>query len=126
MANCTDSYNSQYCSDYHAREELKRRGVAIEKPNNPATVISSPQAPKSSSPCYIATAAYGSPYAIEVDTFRYFRDTVLVKSCFGRAFIAFYYKTSPPLADFIADREYLKAATRKWLLAPLLHFLHKK
>ena len=84
------------------------------------------QTPKSSSPCYIATAAYGSPYASEVDTFRYFRDTVLVKSWFGRAFIAFYYKTSPPLADFIAKREYLKAATRKWILAPLLHFLRKK
>lgn len=76
--------------------------------------------------CYIATAAYGSPYAPEVDTFRYFRDTVLVKSWFGRAFIAFYYKTSPPLADFIAEREYLKAATRKWLLSPLLYFLRKK
>jgi hypothetical protein len=76
--------------------------------------------------CYIATAAYGSPYAAEVDTFRYFRDTVLVRSYFGRAFIAFYYKTSPPLADFIAEREYLKAATRNWLLAPLLHFLRKK
>jgi hypothetical protein len=49
-----------------------------------------------------------------------------VKSWFGRAFIAFYYKTSPPLADFIAEREYLKTATRKWLLAPLLHFLRKK
>jgi hypothetical protein len=84
------------------------------------------QVPKSSSPCYIATAAYGSPYATEVDTFRYFRDTVLVKSWFGRVFIAFYYKTSPPLADFIAEREYLKAATRKWLLEPLLLFLRKK
>ncbi len=80
----------------------------------------------SNSGCYIATAAYGSPYAAEVDTFRDFRDAVLVKSWFGRAFIAFYYKTSPPLADFIAEREYLKAATRKWLLAPLLHFLRKK
>jgi hypothetical protein len=76
--------------------------------------------------CFIATAAYSSPYAVEVEKFRDFRDTVLVKSWFGRAFIAFYYKTSPPLADFIAEREYLKAATRKWLLAPLLNFLCKK
>ena len=100
----------------------------VTSPNNTGVKggnkLQSPQVSNSS--CYIATAAYGSPYAKEVDAFRYFRDTVLVKSWFGRIFIAFYYKTSPPLANFIAEREYLKVATRKWILAPLLHFLRKK
>jgi hypothetical protein len=125
--------------EFAETEELRKQKAEQEKLNPPpaSTNVNNQnqrtsgntqnrQVPKSSSPCYIATAAYGSPYSIEVDTFRYFRDTVLVKSWFGRAFIAFYYKTSPPLADFIAEREYLKAATRKWLLAPLLHFLRKK
>ena len=45
--------------------------------------------------CYIATAVYGSYDCPEVWTLRRFRDEVLAKNCFGRAFIRFYYALSP-------------------------------
>ena len=50
---------------------------------------------------------------------RQFRDEHLLNSSIGRAFVAAYYKTSPQIADFIADHEALKAMTR-WGLAPVV------
>ncbi len=78
-----------------------------------------------SSACFIATAAFGTPFAFEVDVLRAWRDQRLVTSCWGRHFVAFYYRLSPPLADFIATRPALKRATR-WLLAPLVKKLARK
>jgi M6 family metalloprotease-like protein len=71
--------------------------------------------------CFIATAAYGSDMAPEVDTLRRFRDGVLLTNPVGRALVAFYYKASPPVADFIAPRPLLRAAAR-FALAPAALF----
>ena len=62
--------------------------------------------------CFIATAAYGSDLAFQVKVLRDFRDNHLLKNPFGRRFVAFYYKTSPPIAECIRKRKALKAATR--------------
>lgn len=48
--------------------------------------------------CYIATAVYGSYDAPQVVVLRRFRDEVLSKYFFGRAFIRTYYAMSPPVA----------------------------
>ncbi len=69
--------------------------------------------------CFIATAAYGSYFEDQVMILRQFRDEHLLNSSIGRAFVAAYYKTSPQIADFIADHEALKAMTR-WGLAPVV------
>ena len=45
-------------------------------------------------------------------TLREFRDRYLMRSGVGRAFVAFYYKYSPPIADAIAARSPLRAAVR--------------
>lgn len=70
--------------------------------------------------CFIATAAYGSYLHPHVQALREFRDEVLMKHRAGRAFIALYYRYSPPIAAFIARHEGLKIATRA-LLTPIVY-----
>ena len=73
--------------------------------------------------CFIATAAFGSPYVPEVEFLRSFRDTVLLKSWPGRAFVRFYYRVSPPLADVIVHSSLLRTFARHLLIAPILYVL---
>ena len=76
--------------------------------------------------CFVATAAYGSPMAQEVVLLSRFRDEVLLHSKLGRLFVAFYYWLSPPIAAIIARFGFLRAATRKLFLSPLLQILKSR
>ena len=66
--------------------------------------------------CFIATAAYGSPMQSCVRVLLEFRDRFLLTNSFGKAFVQFYYKYSPPKADFIAEHANLRAIVRVSLL----------
>ena len=66
--------------------------------------------------CFIATAAYGSDMAREVQLLRDFRDRRLMASEPGRALVHFYYRNSPPLADLIRERDGARAAVRAALM----------
>lgn len=69
--------------------------------------------------CFVATAAYGSPFATKIDLLRSFRDVHLMKSSLGRKAVAFYYRNAEPWAAWIAECEPLRAVTRM-LLAPVI------
>lgn len=62
--------------------------------------------------CYIATAAYGSPMAPQVETFRQFRDQFLMPLKWGAHFVNFYYEHSPKYARIIANNEALRTLAR--------------
>jgi len=66
--------------------------------------------------CFIATAAYGSPLHPYVKILRNFRDTCLIPSEPGRAFVRLYYKYSPFAADLISKHKALKGVIRINLL----------
>ncbi len=72
--------------------------------------------------CFIATAAYGSMMHPYVKALRAFRDRHLLSNSPGRAFVDFYYKYSPSIADVIRDSEYLKFVTRI-ALTPVVMFV---
>jgi hypothetical protein len=66
--------------------------------------------------CFIATAAYGTPLAGELDILRDFRDEYLLTNPAGEALVEIYYSVSPPIADFIAERDGLRAVVRAGLV----------
>ena len=70
--------------------------------------------------CFIATAAYGSYLAPDVMTLRAFRDRYLLSNSVGTWFVKFYYRHSPALADYIRERESLRAVIRL-ILTPIVY-----
>jgi len=71
---------------------------------------------ETASVCFIATAAYGTPMAEEVQVLRDLRDSHLLTNPPGRAFVGFYYRISPPIARFITEHDVLKPVVRAGLV----------
>jgi hypothetical protein len=88
--------------------------------SNCVTISSAPdRADEKGGGCFIATAAYGSVMHPYVKKLQRFRDRYLLTNTPGTALVQLYYEYSPPMADYISDREYLRLLTRI-MLAPLV------
>jgi hypothetical protein len=70
--------------------------------------------------CFVATAAYGTPSAEQINVLREFRDIVLLNSAVGSQSVGVYYQLSPPIADFIARSALLRILVRELLVDPIV------
>lgn len=75
--------------------------------------------------CYVATSIYGSYNAPEVLVLRNYRDNILSKTVLGKAFIFFYYKTSPSFVRLTKNMDRLNLFI-KGQLDKLVKRLEKK
>ena len=69
--------------------------------------------------CFVATAAYGSVMANDVELLRHTRDSILRRTVFGELAIQAYYTFGPTLAGAIGESDALRAIARD-LLRPLI------
>jgi hypothetical protein len=74
--------------------------------------------------CFIATAAYGTDTVEEVSLLREFRDVVLLGSGTGTEFVSLYYEISPPIAEVVSQREFLRTAVRMGFTDPIVAILN--
>ena len=74
------------------------------------------------SPCFVATAAYGSPLDARIDVLRRFRDRHLRSNALGRAVVSAYETLGPIAAAWIAEDEDRRAAARA-MLDPIVSLL---
>jgi hypothetical protein len=70
--------------------------------------------------CFVASAAYGTDTAKEIDILREFRDEVLLPNSVGARFISLYYEISPPIADFVSQHLILRTAVRVGFVDPIV------
>ena len=61
--------------------------------------------------CFIATACYGYDSG-EVNILRRWRDNSLLTNKFGIRFVNSYYNYSPPIANFISNKPFIKKLIR--------------
>jgi hypothetical protein len=62
--------------------------------------------------CFIATAAYGTRTADDIQVLREFRDEYMLTNPVGEALVDIYYRVSPPIAEFITEHPSLKPIVR--------------
>ncbi|GAB4299118.1 MAG: hypothetical protein Fur0034_10520 [Desulfuromonadia bacterium] len=74
--------------------------------------------------CFIATAAYGTPWHRDIDTLRSFRDRVLLPNPFGRSAVHLYYRISPPIADLVARCNPIRMGVRGWIVLLVTLLIH--
>ena len=74
--------------------------------------------------CFIATAAYGTSTATEIDTLRAFRDDVLLENGLGSQLVDFYYEVSSPVAHFISEHDVLRTLVRELLVETVASLVH--
>ena len=108
----------EFNTTYHFKSRLKYNGTVVGGTTLQFTTHI--PSPSGSGGCFIATAAYGTPAAEQIDLLREFRDVVLLRSTVGSQFVALYYWLSPPIADFVSGTEFLRTLVRELLVDPIV------
>jgi hypothetical protein len=62
--------------------------------------------------CFVATAAYGSAMANDIEPLRRFRDVVLKSTALGELAVETYYTFGPPVAGVVGESDLLRATAR--------------
>lgn len=93
-----------------AERKIKQIDPTISITNN---------SPQTSSGCFIATASTGDYNHPTVVQLRLFRDNILETTSLGRKFIKFYYRNSPPIAEYISQKRVLKKIIYWSFIKPL-------
>lgn len=96
-----DEFIKEILNEYIPNENANSN--AAENTSAPATGDANKK-----SGCYVATAVYGSYDCPQVWTLRRYRDNILAKSWYGRAFIHTYYAISPTLVKWFGDTKWFK------------------
>jgi hypothetical protein len=107
-------------TEYEFKAQLRYDGPIIEGATRRFTTATGASIDLYDLLCFIATAAYGTPTAEQIDVLREFRDVVLLKSTVGSRFVTLYYQFSPPVADFIARSDVLRTLVRELLVDPIV------
>jgi hypothetical protein len=72
--------------------------------------------------CFVATAAYGSTMANDVDMLRHFRDALLHRTVLGELAVEAYYTFSPAVSGVVSESDVLRA-TARGILDPLVRWV---
>jgi uncharacterized repeat protein (TIGR01451 family) len=111
IAQAIQLLGSASLSSDNADSDGTNNGASVQ-----TTVVLAPPLPSgggdSGGGCFIATAAFGSPLADEVNILREFRDSHLVGNSLGREFLRLYYANSPQIANHLTQHEALRSAVR--------------
>ena len=106
-------------------EQVVNCGPGTESVNGICQVIQTEEPEKKGGGCLIATAAYGSEMAPQVQLLREIRDNQLMNTESGSAFMTgfneLYYSFSPTIADMQRENPMFKEAV-KLGLTPMLSF----
>lgn len=125
---------------YFQDKETSTKKIVLEAPNENAHLASaffnsywkSELSDKEKKPintdgaCYIATVCYSSVNSPELNTFRNFRDSYLLKSTLGKKIVSLYYKESPKMLKFIGKNNNINKAIRKFILDKIYRNLKQK
>ncbi|MBE0430546.1 MAG: hypothetical protein IBX67_01835 [Dehalococcoidia bacterium] len=111
-------------TEYHIKAQVRHNDTVIEGAVVPFATAQQPGAglglDLSAFGCFIATAAYGTPSAEQIDVLREFRDEVLMESAVGSRLVALYYRLSPPVAEVIAENGFVRTLVRELLIDPIV------
>lgn len=105
-----------------ANNELMKKGTMMHQKASGEYRSTKKESPSS---CYIATCVYGCDHEI-TNLLRNYRDTQMVKSIYGRAFIRVYYLVSPCLVRMFGESAIFRNLSRRLISVFIKIFVRRK